>query len=191
VLDTKRIVGAAVALAVLGSIFIAACETTQRSGATEVSSLNASAPFGNAKDVAYAESLWRSQLANYESWSPYPGYEGWQPGNSPHGKVLRYYINDVAKRNSDRPGYGSIIVKENYSQERQDALVAVTVMQKIKGYDPENGDWFWIKYGPNGEVLKNPKGMKLAGRVAKGANQGCIACHSNAGGGDFLFVNDY
>ena len=38
--------------------------------------------------------------------------------------------------------------------------------------------------------MKNPKGMSLAGRVAKGMPAGCIACHSNAGGGDFLFIND-
>ncbi len=30
----------------------------------------------------------------------------------------------------------------------------------------------------------NPKGMKLAGRVAKGMDQGCIACHRSVGGDD-------
>jgi hypothetical protein len=26
--------------------------------------------------------------------------------------------------------------------------------------------------------------------VAKGMSMGCIACHANAGAGDYLFVND-
>jgi|GEM_PF-3494242 len=30
----------------------------------------------------------------------------------------------------------------------------------------------------------------MAGRVAKGMEQGCIACHSNAVDGDYLFAND-
>jgi len=37
---------------------------------------------------------------------------------------------------------------------------------------------------------KNPKGMQLAGRVAKGAEKGCIACHGSAPGDDYLFTTD-
>ncbi len=33
-------------------------------------------------------------------------------------------------------------------------------------------------------ILKNPKGMLLAGRVAKGMKKGCIACHTVLGGAD-------
>jgi hypothetical protein len=29
--------------------------------------------------------------------------------------------------------------------------------------------------------------MRLAGQVAKGMDVGCIACHSNADGADFVF----
>ena len=29
-----------------------------------------------------------------------------------------------------------------------------------------------------------------AGRIAKGADQGCIACHQSAPGGDYLYVTD-
>jgi hypothetical protein len=55
-------------------------------------------------------------------------------------------------------------------------LGAITVMyQRKEGYDPENNNWFWAKYKPDGSLDKNPKGMALAGRVAKGMPQGCIA----------------
>jgi hypothetical protein len=32
--------------------------------------------------------------------------------------------------------------------------------------------------------------MSLAGRVAKGANEGCIACHTSAPGKDYVFTHD-
>lgn len=146
-------------------------------------------PFGGSKDLERAESLWRT-MRNYRSWASYPGLEGWQDGKSPHGKHLKYYINTTAARNPAAPGNGAIIVKENYMARDPKSMGAITVMQKIRGYDPEDSDWFWVKYDPKGGVMTNPKGMKLAGRVAKGMPQGCIACHSNAGGGDFLFIND-
>ena len=57
-------------------------------------------------------------------------------------------------------------------------------------YDPDNQNWFWAKYLPNGSLDKNPKGMQLAGRVAKGADAGCIACHAGADGGDYMFLKN-
>jgi len=70
-------------------------------------------------------------------------------------------------------------------------LASVTVMFKRAGFDPDNNDWFWAKYLPDGSLDKNPKGMQLAGRVAKGNTQaGCIACHSAAPGGDLVFTHD-
>ncbi len=65
---------------------------------------------------------------------------------------------------------------------------AVTVMFKREaGYDPENKDWFWVKYKPDGTLHINPKGMALAGRVAKGMDQGCIACHKAVAAKDYIF----
>jgi hypothetical protein len=70
-------------------------------------------------------------------------------------------------------------------------LGAVTVMFKREdGYDADNQNWFWAKYLPDGSLDKNPKGMQLAGRVAKGADAGCIACHSTAEGDDYLFTSN-
>ncbi len=146
-------------------------------------------PFGGPEDMDRASSLW-SSMSGYRNWAPYPELGGFQPGKSPHGKFLKYHINSLAARNPKNPGNGSIIVKENYMEQRDGALAAITVMQKIAGYDSENADWFWVKFDPEGNVMKNPKGMSLAGRVAKGMKQGCIACHNNAAGGDMLFIND-
>ena len=145
-------------------------------------------PFGGAEDMQRASSLW-SQMSGYKSWASYPGLDGWQDGKSPHGKVLRYYVNGAVTRSPSRPGAGSIIIKENYGK-RGGPVMAITVMRKDPGYDSDNADWFWVKFAPDGSVMKNPKGMHLAGRVAKGMPKGCIACHSNAAGNDYLFIND-
>jgi hypothetical protein len=31
-------------------------------------------------------------------------------------------------------------------------LKAITVMYKIKDYNPADGDWFWVKYSPDGKA---------------------------------------
>jgi hypothetical protein len=138
-------------------------------------------------DLQHARELW-TQMAGYETWAEPEGFEGWQEGKSPHGAVLRYYLNEIAQ--DDLTADGAVLVKENYSEESKDALMSVTVMEKREGYAPETGNWFYVKYGPEGEVLANPKGKKLAGLVGKGGAKGCIPCHGAAAGDDYLFMND-
>jgi hypothetical protein len=36
----------------------------------------------------------------------------------------------------------------------------------------------------------NPRGLQLAGRVAKNPEDGCIACHRLAPGEDLVFLHD-
>lgn len=152
-------------------------------------------PFGQEDDIAFANKVWKA-IEGYETW---PMISDFYPGRSPHGKVLRLTYNVV---NIDGEPY-HIIIKDNYGGEGvnvekvanadspEDYLGAVTIMlQREEGYDPENNNWFWAKYLPDGTLDKNPKGMSLAGRVAKGMNAGCIACHSTAKDDDMLFVND-
>ena len=64
------------------------------------------------------------------------------------------------------------------------------MLQREPGYDADNQNWFWVKYAPDGNIEKNPAGKRLAGRVAKGAPKGCISCHLQAGGNDYLYSND-
>ena len=58
------------------------------------------------------------------------------------------------------------------------------MFKREAGYDEENRDWFWAKYLPDGALDRNPAGIELAGRVAKGMDAGCIACHTALGGED-------
>ena len=92
----------------------------------------------------------------------------------------------IVKRNYGGPD----VSIENVANEPAKYLKAITVMFKRRGFDPEDKDWFWVKYKPDGSLHENEKGMKLAGKIAKGMPKGCIACHKAAPGGDFMFKND-
>lgn len=151
-------------------------------------------PFGSTEDVAFAEALWQAMetdklvgsLAKHDK--PYRG-------THPHGAVLET-LNDtitIAGRT------GEVLLKRNYggvgvstaavNNDRIQFIQDLTVMfKRERGYDPDNQDWFWAKFNPDGELESNPRGIKLAGRVARGKTKGCIACHSEAPGGNFLFV---
>lgn len=150
-------------------------------------------PFGNKVDIQFAKEIWDA-MEDYDEWHMKSGF---YPGQSPHGKVLRLYYNIV---NVDGKPY-HVIVKDNYGGEQatvenvsrspEDYLAAVTIMvQMDDGYDPENNDWFWAKYNADGNIDENARGVKLAGRVAKGMSAGCIACHVKARDGDYIFTND-
>lgn len=139
------------------------------------------------EDVQHAKALW-TEIKNYSTWTVPEGFSGWQEGKSPHGAVLRYFVNDIAAGGLTKDG--AVIIKENYSEESEDALKSVTVMEKRQGYDPETQNWFYVKYSPDGKVMKNPQGVELAGLVGKGKGQGCVPCHAAAGGDDYLFMND-
>jgi hypothetical protein len=152
------------------------------------------APFGSKDDAAYAAALWSSlekaRLVGRESINTFP-YEGTEP----HGFVLETFYSKTSVNGHS----GEVIVKRNYGPEdveieavqadRGKHLAAVTVMFKREaGYDADNKDWFWAKFLPDGSLDKNPKGMMLAGKVAKGAKKGCIACHTGAPGDDMVFT---
>lgn len=154
------------------------------------------APFGTATDVDYAQKVWQAltdmRLAGDDAIDtvPYRGVE-------PHGAMLETFFTTATVDGHT----GTVAVKRNYGPagvekaavqgDRDTHLGAVTVMfQREEGYDPDNRNWFWAKYLPDGSLDTNPEDMKLAGRVAKGVDEGCIACHAGAPGGDYLFVTD-
>lgn len=161
--------------------------------ATASTALAQDAPFGTETDTAYAAELWavmeelRMVGDSMIHAIPYEGIE-------PHGLMLETFFTEGTVDGHT----GTLIVKRNYGPEGVSAeevqadpdkhLAAITIMfRREAGYDPDNQDWFWGKYLPDGTLDKNPKGMELAGRVAKGADAGCIACHS--GSENYLFTN--
>lgn len=159
-------------------------------------SAQAQKPFGDAESIHYAADLWRAlsvqSLVGDDAMMSKP-YEG----THPHGAVL----DTIEGKLTLRGHTGTFILKRNYGGEGVSVskvaddpdrwLKAITVMfRRASGYDPDNQNWFWVKYLPDGSLDKNPAGMSLAGRVAKGKSQGCIACHQGAPGGDMVFNNN-
>jgi len=154
-------------------------------------------PFGTEGDAAYAAEIW-AYLLSHNLAGPDRIHSAPYEGTDPHGMMLEtFYTNGTVN------GYtGDLIVKNNYGPEGVTAdevlsdpaahLGAITVMfRREDGYDPDNQNWFWAKFLPDGSLDVNPAGMALAGRVAKGMDQGCISCHINAGGDDYVFTTDH
>lgn len=119
-----------------------------------------------------------TQTNPYTSWPMWPDKQKLYPGQHPHGAYLTTYVSPGAYQAiRDQSGTipaGEFIVKENYTKEKQ--LAAITVMYKKSGFDPASGDWFWLKYTPDG-------GIQKAGKVG-----GCIGCHAAVKKNDWLFT---
>lgn len=126
------------------------------------------------------EDLWQyiTQKSPYTKWSFWPDHQGMQPGRAPHGPLHKVYVNDHAVNSAKPPvQYGAIAVKENYGEDKQ--LKAITVMYKVKGYNPDAGDWFWVKYTPAGKAEKF------------GKPGGCVGCHGTRAKNDFILVHEF
>ena len=118
-------------------------------------------------------------------------------GTDPHGMMLETFYTTAELDGHE----GDLIVKRNFGPEGvtedevlrnpDEHLAAYTVMfRRAAGYDPENADWYWVKYLPDGALDQTPDGVAMAGQVAKGMDEGCIACHQSAGE-DMVFTSDH
>jgi len=137
----------------------------------------------------FQQSFWRHITVSspYRQWSRLPaGADEAQAANDPHGPWVKKYANAVAAKNPTRLGYGSVLVSEEYDDDKT-TLKAVSVMYCVKGTDPAHYDWYWLKYTPDGKVVRAPAeqgGKPIAGKV-----QSCIQCHQKAKM-DLVFSND-
>jgi hypothetical protein len=134
--------------------------------------------------------------APYTEWAHEPNVpEGYYVGVEPHGMILRTFMNDVALEDTqgDATSFsdGAIIVKENHmpgdvdlsNLEPQDPveafdgnLASLTFMVKVEGFNPDAGDWFWVKTSAEESTFD-----------AVGAAAGCIECHGQVADQDYVF----
>ena len=124
--------------------------------------------------------LWQhiTKTSPYTQWKFWDDHKGMIKGRAPHGPLHKVYVNDKTYDSSSAPyEYGAIVVKENYNKKKK--LMAITVMYKVKGYNPEVGDWFWAKYTPRGKA--KPYGKP----------KGCVSCHTANAENDFVFVHEF
>ena len=175
----------------------------------------------------FSNQLWDYLLSNnYKHWSPAQGREpehyfslhdsilgkrsSHRRTQTQHGTLLKSYVNRTASAKTGSLPIGSIVILENYHEDK--SLESITVMYKTKGFNPNANDWYWVKYNPDGSVANkpiepeqivgqtvvDPAGTQYtqAARVTapptklNGRIQSCIQCHQRAGGGDLVFFND-
>ncbi len=117
-----------------------------------------------------------TKYKHYASWELLPGKGQFYKGKEPHGSLLTTYVNSPASdavKKKEKMADTSMIVMENYTADKR--LDALTVMYKIKGYNPSAGNWFWAKYDPQGQV------------IASGKVDACIGCHGKMKDEDYIY----
>lgn len=115
----------------------------------------------------------------YTGWDSFPdtdvdNFPGPLPSGAPHGNTVRIFANDRLLDALERDNfdghlpYGSLVVKENWTGtvDAPGELAALTIMYKVQGYNPDGGDWYWIKASGDGSAID-----------LEGAPEGCINCH--------------
>lgn len=133
------------------------------------------------QDRVEADTL-EQEIADYKSWETPDWVDGFTESAHPLPAYVKYYVNDLGMSDIDNPPAGSIFVKEQFDEDKN--FINLTVMKKIKGYDPENNDWYWAITDADREVTN-------AGKLDSSWTSSCITCHKKGDGGDdLLFVND-
>lgn len=147
--------------------------------------------FGEPQDQDYADQLWQimleRNLAGDSSVQAFP-----YPGTDPHGMMLETFYTSATIDGHE----GALVIKRNYGPEgvtvdevlgnREEHLASVTLMfRRAQDYAPNSGNWFWVKYLPDGSLDNAPNGTPLAGMA-----QGCISCHASVEGDDYVFTTN-
>lgn len=121
---------------------------------------------------------------NYRTWSMWPGKSALYQGTEPHGALLTTYVNVRARQAIEGEAGsmppGAVVVKENYMPDS--TLAAVTVMYKVEGYDPEHGDWYWLKLNA-GDAAESEGPIAAEGRV-----ESCRECHAAQEANDYIMT---
>jgi hypothetical protein len=111
-----------------------------------------------------------------KSFALWPGTKEQGPGKGQHGSISSTWVNraalDCINGQMGTMPVGAILVKENFDEGK--VLQNITVMYKARSYNPAAGNWFWVKYSPDGEI-------QLEGRVSP-----CIGCHDEKKDNDFV-----
>ncbi len=120
-----------------------------------------------------------TDVDSYSEWSIWPGKEAMEEGTGVHGEYVTVYVSDnalpAAETGEETMPDGTMVVKEGFNGDEE--LTGIYLMYKVEGYDPENNDWFWAAYSPEGNIN------------AEGKVDGCINCHEREQDADYLFFN--
>lgn len=158
----KKAAGYSIGIMILGSVLSAQGEETVKMPKPE------------------AEAVWKhiSQENPFTIWSTWEHRQGPHTGNAAFSEGHKVYANKQAVESKNTPLQNKSMMV-SYIMGPDNKPQAVTLMYKVKGYNPAAGDWFWAKYGLSGEV-------QVAGKP-----QGCIACHTKQADNDYILDHMY
>jgi hypothetical protein len=152
------------------------------SGSSRSSPARATRP--QTPDEFYA-SFWSFMVrrgAAYNSWKVLSRDPSGDDLENPHSTISKTYVNDVGSQDTANLPVGTILVREDYGADRK--RQSISVMYRVKDYDKEHGNWYYLKFLEDGNVARG-NGKSVAGKVTS-----CIGCHTKAKGQDFVFSND-
>ncbi|MBS1985405.1 MAG: cytochrome P460 family protein [Bdellovibrionales bacterium] len=121
--------------------------------------------------------------AAYNTWNVIKPESLAEGVENPHSTISKTYASKSAADDPKEFPMGSILIREDYDANRK--RQSISVMYRIKDYDKDHGNWYWIKYLENGTVARGTDNKAIAGKVTT-----CIECHGKARGKDFVFSND-
>jgi hypothetical protein len=174
-------------LVLISAICISGCTDYNDSQEDAMPDDSMDAPMGDVGDGGMEDQMPEPAAANifleidgtYKEWNVWPGNESMEKGNGVHGEYVTVYVSDNAVSAAEAGGemmpYETMVVKEGFNSDEE--LTGIYLMYKVKDYDPENNDWFWAAYSPEGSV------------TAEGQVDGCIGCHVNVQDADYIFYN--
>lgn len=158
-------------------------ETEAEAEGGETTAREATESPATAGPATEPDALWSHlQTESYRDWTLWPGTTEKYTGTDPHGALLTTYLNETAEGalsgDAGEMPPGAIIVKENYMPDS--TLAAITTMYKVEEYNPDAGNWYWVKYLPDGSVDNDG--------AAAGMVPGCIQCHSARADNDYIYT---
>ena len=136
----------------------------------------------------FYDSFWRHIVkpdAAYNTWTVFQWDKPDDMLENPHGTFSKTYANKIAADDPAKLPIGSVLVREDYDAKRK--RLSISVMYRVKDYDPAHVNWYWMQFTENGEIARTPEkeGKKpIAGKVSS-----CSNCHAKAPGKDFVFSN--
>ncbi len=121
-------------------------------------------------------------VQNWQNWTQVTTKPVVSQGHS--NNWVAVFVNDTAKNTYLSSGASfpvcAKIVKPIYENVQGLSIRKLTVMIKmLKGYDPQNGDWWYATYDKSGTYIRE-----------QGKLPGCITCHKQAIETDYLFSRE-
>lgn len=179
----SRLVNRSLPFAALCLLAGAAIAYSQGSGSSRSDPARATRP---QTPEEFYDTFWRylvTKDAAYNTWKVLEHDPPKEEVENPHSTVSRTYANEVAAKDPVNLPSGSILVREDYDDKRK--RQSVSVLYRVKDYDKEHSNWYYLRFTETGSVVKGKDNKALAGKVTS-----CIDCHAKAGGKDYVFSND-